>query len=121
MSDAIVESRPAINQVLRQLQRDCVRFAMAEEDDILIELTHPQLEQLAAIYGSLKKTLPHLHSFFHICLRSKEMGMGDFVHVYSPGGCWAEDGTFIASLPVKPTHKTRFRVHLCNFRRIPTT
>ncbi|XP_019767261.2 uncharacterized protein LOC109542463 isoform X1 [Dendroctonus ponderosae] len=73
---------------------------MAEEGDVLIELTDIQLKQLAAIYGKLRNQLPHLHSFFHICLRSKALGMLDFVHVYSPGGCWQEDGTFIASMPI---------------------
>ncbi|CAG9761321.1 unnamed protein product [Ceutorhynchus assimilis] len=68
-------------------------------DDILIELSDNDLEQLARMYERHCKELPYLYSFLQICVKSKKIDMPDFVKVWSPNNCWKIDGTFIASVP----------------------
>ncbi|XP_066157265.1 uncharacterized protein [Euwallacea fornicatus] len=68
-------------------------------DDILEELSTADIADLAKIYEKHETELPHLHSFLQMCLKSRNMGMTDYVHVYSPKSCWKEDGTFLASVP----------------------
>ncbi|CAG9761283.1 unnamed protein product [Ceutorhynchus assimilis] len=70
-------------------------------DDILIELSDTDLEQLVKMYEKHRKELPYLYSFLHICVKSKKIGMPDFVKVWSPNNWWKIEGTFIASVPVR--------------------
>ncbi|KAL1502274.1 hypothetical protein ABEB36_007440 [Hypothenemus hampei] len=75
---------------------------MAEKDDdqdILSELNNTELKELADIYWNYKNELPHIYNFLQCCIKSKGINMEDYVSVFSPGNCWREDGTFIASMP----------------------
>lgn len=70
-----------------------------DEEDVLVELSDDELEELAKLYEGHKKEFPLVHSFLQNCLKSKKIGMKKFVQVYCPCS-WKVDGTFIASMPV---------------------
>lgn len=70
-------------------------------DDILEELTISDVKNLCKMYKLHKQNLPHLYSFLCCCVQALENQMTGYVQVYSPRSCWREDGTFIASMPVK--------------------
>lgn len=70
-------------------------------DDILEELTVNDVKKLTKMYELHKRNLPHLYSFLCRCVQALELQITGYVHVYSPRSCWRDDGTFIASMPVK--------------------
>ncbi|XP_066249289.1 uncharacterized protein [Euwallacea similis] len=69
-------------------------------DDILKKLDLHDIKELAKIYEKHKRTFPYIYSFIQNCIKALEIGMKEYVTVYSPGDCWREDGTFIASMPI---------------------
>lgn len=72
---------------------------MNYEEDILVKLSDDELEELAKLYEERKKEFLLIYSFLQTCLKSKKIGMENFVQVYGPSS-WKVDGTFIASMPV---------------------
>lgn len=72
---------------------------MSGEEDVLVQLSDDELEELAKLYEERKKEFPLIHSFLQTCIKSRKIGMEKFVQVYCPCS-WKVDGTFIASMPV---------------------
>ncbi|XP_050308230.1 uncharacterized protein LOC126744738 [Anthonomus grandis grandis] len=67
--------------------------------DILQELTQMEIVELCKQYQVYKDELPYLYSFLNKCIKSKTLGLENYVKIYSPGQCWREDGTFVAYMP----------------------
>ncbi|XP_066157241.1 uncharacterized protein [Euwallacea fornicatus] len=68
-------------------------------NDILKQLNLDDIKELANIYEKQKQTFPYIHSFIQNCIKALEIGMKEYVTIYSPGDFWRKDGTFIASMP----------------------
>lgn len=71
------------------------------QNEVLEELSLEDVKNLTNIYENHKKKLPYIYSFLRNCIKALEGQLPGFVRVYSPRSCWREDGTFIASMPVR--------------------
>lgn len=74
---------------------------MTVTSDILEDLSTEDIQNLAKLYEKHRNDLPNIYSFLQVCIKSRLLGMSNYVKVYSPKNCWREDGTFIASVPVR--------------------